>query len=452
MSNTCGFGQIKDGRVNTLCVKGKVVIDENRNFTGRNGNFGTLNIRKHVDGDLCVCGKIKELKNVGYISSQADPQFDVNGFYALISKKFPVKQFKSYVLTVNRDTNGINAVVNEMEAKVNEYKACGIDHIIIDSTSSDAEPFIEGSAGSLGGVHSDIRHPNVTFYPVAQGTTAVDNASRWVRYADFRSTTKVSAESLLPTPGAGKQFILATDYSAAILSTNEDVVEVATANGYTIVEIDLMWNNGTYQFDNIAGLDAALLAAPAGSVCGLSISASSESTFFERYLDMTVKGTASPNIFNPGNPNVTYFGMNFIPFGLGTGIGSLAVDLEYGLSSSSGDTGIKNSSNEVIQPVNPYLVCIGYPEDIDEARQYNVNVWQDAGSGFAQIFSKISDCKGDGIDAKTYHSTDLASGVAYFAQTATQPANQDYFSLEYGEVIVNPAWKANLPSRLVGNH
>lgn len=77
MSNTCGFGQIKDGIFKTICLNGKEVIDVTRNLKNiRNGTINNLNVNKNliiknsltvegtVEGDLIINGNLCSDSNV----------------------------------------------------------------------------------------------------------------------------------------------------------------------------------------------------------------------------------------------------------------------------------------------------------------------------------------------------------------------------------------------------
>lgn len=67
MSNSCGFGVIKDGRFSSICVNGALIIDSNRNYKGNNATFTTLNVRQDttIKGNIVINGEVNtEIKDL----------------------------------------------------------------------------------------------------------------------------------------------------------------------------------------------------------------------------------------------------------------------------------------------------------------------------------------------------------------------------------------------------
>lgn len=331
--------------------------------------------------------------------------------------------------------DGIDAVVAEIESVVTDMKSRGISQIIVDTTSPEIEPFIEGTAGGLGGVHSDIRHPDVTFSAVLQGTSAVDSAINWYRLgSDFQTPGIVNPGVLLPpTTSPGATFILATDGSVALSDATDTYVDAAAAAGYTTVLVDLGWNGTTSHFDNMAALDTALSSASPGSRVGLSVSAQDG---FVRWDALTRQGIDSPSVFDSSNANVGYFGINYIPVDLGDPLlaAAIPVDLNYG---------VESVSELVADPagVNPLLVALGYPADQSGALAYDGATYGGSGIASAQAFAWFATCGQQNLDARYKVDAD-GRKVDYYVRDRFQPAGTTFFDLERSNLRTNPRWIA----------
>lgn len=76
MSNTCGYGHIKDGRFTSVCVRGTQVIDNERNIRGKAGKFKELRVAEDAEicGNLRVKGCIIE---EGFVEKECNDAIDV---------------------------------------------------------------------------------------------------------------------------------------------------------------------------------------------------------------------------------------------------------------------------------------------------------------------------------------------------------------------------------------
>jgi hypothetical protein len=355
---------------------------------------------------------------------------------------FPVNTFEHVTLTNNIGDHGLDAVLNEMESYVVDMKSRGINKIMIGASSAETGPFIEGAGGTLAGIHSDLRHPDVIFSADRQGTASVDNALNWYRPGiDFVTGNELGAPVLLPdvfgvTPKP--QFILASDFSPAVDQTNTPFTARAVAAGYEVVNVDLGWNETTTTFDNFAPLGTAIVAAPANSRVGLSASAApsaDDSLQYARWVRLSELGTADPNVFDPANGNVEYVGMNYNPFfGDFDNPGSIAVDVEFGVSFAS--PLLSDPSG-----VNPILVELGYPENEQDAYSYENATYGGSGIVTAAAFAWLATDGKSNLDSR--HLIDENRQlVEYYIQDVFQPAGATWDEPVFSEVRVNPRWTA----------
>ena len=338
----------------------------------------------------------------------------------------------------------LDAVVNEMEAAVNDMKSRGINRILIGASSAETGPFIEGSAGTLGGVHSDTRHPNVIFSADRQGTTSVDNAQNWYRAGiDFVTDKKLGAPVLLPdvngvTPQP--QFILATDNSPGVDQTNVPFVAQARAAGYEVVNVDLGWNETAVTFDNFSALGTAIAAATANSKVGLSASAAPGPADepFARWVALTQLGLADANVFDPENTNVEYLGMNYGHFlGDFDNPGTLPVDLQYGVVPSS-------PLIDVPDEVNDVLVELGFPSDSSEVRPYDSREYDGSGVVAAVAFAWLATDGESNLDPR--HLIDENRQlVEYYVEDLVFPAGNTWDEPVLANLRINPRWTQIVP-------
>ena len=354
---------------------------------------------------------------------------------------FPVNTFEKVTLSNTIGANGLDAVVNEMEAAVNDMTSRGIDRIMIGASSAETGPFIEGNAGSLGGLHSDVRHPNVVFAADRQGTVSVDNAQNWYRPGiDFVTDKVLGGPVLLPEVVAGTlpkpQFILATDNSPGVDQSNTPFTARAMEAGYEVVNVDLGWNETASTFDSFSALGSAIASAPADSKVGISLSAASsadDSQPYVRWVQMSSLGLADPNVFDPTNENVTYLGLNYAPFlGDFDDPGSITVDINYG-------PGPAISLFADPAGVNPILVELGYPNERFAAGAYEDETYNGSGIVSAASFAWLATDFKTSLDPRHLMDAD-GQLVEYYIDDAFIPAGATWDEPQTANLRVNPRW------------
>lgn len=357
-----------------------------------------------------------------------------------LTTRFPVAAFEKTTLSNNIADHGLDAVVDEMDTIVLDMQSRGIDRIMIAASSAETGPFIEGSAGSLGGVHSDVRHPNVIFAADRQGTSSVDNAQNWYRAGiDFVTDKVLGAPVLLPDVtgiSPQPQFILATDNSPAVDQANIPFSNQATAAGYEVVSIDMGWNEATNTFDSFSALGPALTAAPPNSKVGLSFSAApsnDDTQPFVRWVEMTKEGLADPNVFDPANDNVDYLSLNYGHFlGDFDDPGSIPVDLQIGVGAApaliSDPTG-----------VNPFLVEQGYPNDPIAARAYDDETYGGSGIVSVATFAWLATEGAGSLDPR-HRIDENRQLVEYYVEDVSFPAGATWDEPLLENLRVNPRW------------
>ncbi len=352
-----------------------------------------------------------------------------------LTQFFPVHEFESVLL--QRTGDGLDAVVDEMEDIVVDMKSRGITRILVLTSSVETTPFIEGTAGSLGGLHSDERHPGVIFSATTQGTAAVDAARNWYRAGiDFKTFLLLSPLALLPDVAdvaPRPQFILATDFSRAVDGQNTAFRERAEAAGYEIVAIDLGWNEDEQAFDHIELLGDAVEAAPPGSKIGMSVSASPGLT---RMSALTLQGLDDSRIFDPDNSNVTYLSLNWVPFhGDFANPGSVPVDVFVG---------VEAQTEVMFDPagVNRYLIQLGFPDEKDgglAAFEYDETTYGAFGRVCAKAFAWLATCGARNLDVRYTIDENRQHVTAYVADVSL-PAGKTLFDAVSENLRPNPRW------------
>ena len=379
--------------------------------------------------------------NVGYIQWRDS---NIPNMLEALTTHFPVATFEHVTLQNNIGDHGLDAVVNEMEATVNDMKSRGIDRILVGASSAETGPFIEGSAGTLGDVHSDLRHPDVIFSADRQGTTSVDNAQNWYRAGiDFVTDKELGAPILLPdvtgiTPQP--QFILATDNSPGVDQANVPFTAQATAAGYDVINVDLGWNEATDTYDSFAALGPVIAAATPNSKVGLSASAAPSSTGqpFARWVELTELGLADSSVFESSNGNVEYLGMNYAPFrGDFDDPGSIPVDVKYGVVPASELISDPNGVNDI-------LLELGYPDDPVDARIFDDVEYEGSGVVSAAAFAWLVTDGESNLDAR-HLIDDNRQLVTYYVEDFSFPAGNTWDEPVTENLRVNPRWTAIVP-------
>jgi hypothetical protein len=101
---------------------------------------------------------------VAFIGLPSD--YDLTNAQPLIqqldNETYPVSALEFHYLTTSVDID-LNAAVDELEAQVVALKNRGFYRIGLPVRSTLLAPYFDGSAGSLGGVDIDTRHPGVVF-------------------------------------------------------------------------------------------------------------------------------------------------------------------------------------------------------------------------------------------------------------------------------------------------
>lgn len=115
MSNTCGFGHHKDGQFNSICLKGKTLVDNKRNINGRDATLRNLNLRRDAEvcGNLRVKGVISQgaintisASDINNASATSTAGYVINtpGIYKLIENvNWTVTTSESYAITIASD-------------------------------------------------------------------------------------------------------------------------------------------------------------------------------------------------------------------------------------------------------------------------------------------------------------------------------------------------------------
>jgi hypothetical protein len=184
---------------------------------------------------------------------------------------WPVKALKFRFMTSPLDFSptGIDNAVNEMESRVNYLEAHGFNRIGLPPYSVYLDPFINGTAGSLGGVDLATRHPNTVFVVMNAGTSAVDSpaASNLFRLADVPSSgasLEISVGNLVTTGG---QMLIVYQNGDSISESIRDQFEGAATDlgiAYNLAPVD--WDGTNLDAGDMASAAAAVDALPAGSL------------------------------------------------------------------------------------------------------------------------------------------------------------------------------------------
>jgi len=189
-----------------------------------------------------------------------------------LAQIWPVKRLRFRLLTAPFDTSGpgVDAVVNELETRVDYLEAHGFNRIGLPAYSAFLAPFIHGTAGSLGGVPLETRHPNSVFVTINNGTSATEDpveAGNVFRFYDIPSNNQLASPAIddLIT-GSGEMLILYQDNDVASADVKANFETIAAGLGITVTSVAIDYNGSNFDSGDLTSAAAAIDALPAGSL------------------------------------------------------------------------------------------------------------------------------------------------------------------------------------------
>lgn len=238
---------------------------------------------------------------------------------------WPVRKLKFRYLDAAPDNSpaGVDAIVDELEARVDYLEANGFKRIGLPTYSYVLAPFINGTAGSLGGVNLQTRHPNTVFVTMRNGTDATEdpaaagNVFRFLDVPSYDTSLELSVDDLVGP--AGEMLILYQSADVVSESVRDQYLDLATDLGITASAMALTYDGFDFDTDMPAA-KAALDALPAGSLV-VHITNSDPS-----YMDLYETSAIGAGIFVDESTNgpIRHFAGNFFP------LGKIPVALELG--------------------------------------------------------------------------------------------------------------------------
>jgi hypothetical protein len=207
---------------------------------------------------------------VAFIGLPAD--YDLTNAQPLIqqldNETYPVNALEFHYLTTPVDLAHLDAAVDELEAQVVVLKNRGFYRIGLPVRSILLAPYFDGSAGSLGGVDIDTRHPGVVFTVTNLGTSTVDSphADSVFRFLDLPtlSDTVVQIESLLGP--AGSFLIVYQEGDVVSEAVRDSYLAAAATLSRSTQAVSVPFDGTHFDAAALANAKTALLALPAGSL------------------------------------------------------------------------------------------------------------------------------------------------------------------------------------------
>ena len=185
---------------------------------------------------------------------------------------WPARRLAFRYMTSPQDFNGaaLDTIVNELETRVTNLESNGFKRIGLPSRSVLLEPFIYGTAGSLGGVNLQTRHPNTTFVTMNVGTAAVDDldaAGNLFRFLDVPSgndSTALAVDNLLGP--AAEMLILYQSDDPASENVRDSYLQLASDLGITATQSSVGYDGFDFDALDLEQAAQAIDSLPAGSL------------------------------------------------------------------------------------------------------------------------------------------------------------------------------------------
>jgi hypothetical protein len=177
-------------------------------------------------------------------------------------------EFHYLTTSLAGNLSNLDAVVDELESEVDTLQSQGFNRIGLPPRSSLLQPFILGSAGSLGGIDIDTRHPGVVFTVTNPGTTAVDSsqADSVFRFLDVPTSGDLVTQ-VEPLLGPSGTFLLVHQYGDVVSESVRDAfVSVAATLGTTVQTAPVTFDGSHFDPTALASARTQLLALVAGSI------------------------------------------------------------------------------------------------------------------------------------------------------------------------------------------
>jgi len=263
-----------------------------------------------------VCGG-----KIAFIGLPSD--YDLTNAQPLIQQlddeTYPVSALEFHYLTTSleSDLSNLDAAVDELEAQVVALKNRGFYRISLPVRSLLLAPYFGGSAGSLGGVDIDTRHPGVVFTVTNLGTATVDDshADSVFRFLDV-PTSFDTASHMEPLLGAGGEFLIVyQDNDAVSASVRDSYIDAATTLGRPTQTINVPFDGSHFAAFSLGQAKTALLALPAGSLVVHIVNGA----LWDRYTSDAL----AADLFVPAG-GIRHVGANYYP------TAALGVDIELG--------------------------------------------------------------------------------------------------------------------------
>ena len=233
-----------------------------------------------------------------------------------LSNIWPVRKLAFRYMTSPQDFEGaaLDTIVNELESRVNNLESQGFKRIGLPSRSVLLEPFIYGTAGSLGGVDLQTRHPNTTFVTMNPGTKAVDDvdaAGNVFRFLDVRSlnaSTGLAIDNLVGP--SGEMLIIYQNGDEVSEGTRDLYLQFASNLGITAQQRTVGYNGSDFDALDMEQAAQAIDSLPAGSLVVHIVNGVSEIQD-----DYVAAALADGHIFvgDSSNGAIKHFGGNFFP-------------------------------------------------------------------------------------------------------------------------------------------
>jgi hypothetical protein len=236
---------------------------------------------------------------------------------------WPVQRLQFRYLTSAQDFDGpeLDTIVNELESRVDNLESLGFNRIGLPSRSLLLQPFIHGTAGSLGGQTIEQRHPDTVFVTMNNGTSATEDpvaASKVFRFLDVPSNSAGTTLNFGSMFGVSGQMLII--YQASDLPAEDirdDYLQLATDLGVIATTAPVDFDGSNFNAADLADAGNAVLNLPVGSVVVHIVNGALSDQY-------AADATANSTIFYDNSGQIRHFGGNFFP------TNGIAVQLELG--------------------------------------------------------------------------------------------------------------------------